>query len=110
MELDKIIPVDEEDIEIAKNKASEIFYNNELNSEYLDSRNVTFEEILSINENAIMMAKAMFDAFGNNLSKEEIKKYFYNLWKDSEYSSYVFDEMIKKLEEKYDYSFEKISI
>ena len=48
MELNKIIPIEEDNIDIAKQKASDIFYDNELTAEYLDARDVTFEEINSI--------------------------------------------------------------
>lgn len=110
MELNKIIPIEEDNIDIAKQKASDIFYDNELTAEYLDARDVAFEEINSIDEEATMMAKLMVENYGTELSKEEIKEHFYSVWKDNEYSSFVFDEMIKKLEKKYNYSFEKINI
>jgi len=110
MELNKIIPIEEDNIDIAKQKASDIFYDNELTAEYLDARDVTFEEINSIDAEATMMAKLMVENYGTELSKEEIKEHFYRVWKDNEYSSFVFDEMIKKLEKKYNYSFEKINI
>ena len=110
MELNKIIPIDEDNIDIAKQKASDIFYDNELTAEYLDARDVTFEEVNSIDAEATMMAKLMFENYGTELSKEEIKEHFYRVWKDNEYSGFVFDEMIKKLEKDYNYSFEKINI
>lgn len=110
MELNKIIPIDEDNIDIAKQKASDIFYENELTAEYLDARDISFEEVNSIDAEATMMAKLMFENYGTDLSKEEVKEYFYRVWKDNEYSSFVFDEMIKKLEKDYNYSFEKINI
>lgn len=110
MELNKIIPVDEDNIDIAKQKASDIFYDNELTAEYLDARNITFEVVNSIDAEATMMAKLMFENYGAELSKEELEEHFYRIWKEQEYSKFVFDEMIKKLEENYSYSFKKINI
>lgn len=110
MELKKIIPVDEDDVDIAKDKASNIFYENELTAKYLDARDISFEEDNSIDAKATLMAKLMVENHGNDLSKEELSNHFYSIWENNEYSSYVFDEMIKKLEENYSYSFKKINI
>lgn len=110
MNLNKIIPVEDDNIDNAKNKASEIFYDNELTAEYLDARNINFEEITSIDEEATMMAKLIVENYGTSLTKEELNEHFYRVWKDNEYSNYVFNEMIKKLEENYNYSFENIKI
>ncbi len=76
----------------------------------MDDRNISFEEVNSIDVEATMMAKLIVENYVTDLSKEEISNYFYSILKENEYSSYVFNEMLKKLEQNYNYSFEKINI
>lgn len=110
LNLEKIIPVKEEDLELAINKAEKIFLDNELTSEYMDARDITTEEIINIETDAKTMAELIIKNYGFNLSKEEIKEYFYNACKENKYYDFVFDEMMNKLEKDYNYSFKKINI
>ena len=56
------------------------------------------------------MADIFVERYGTNLTKEEVCDYFYQSWKKNDHSSFVLDELFKKLEEKYNISFEKIKI
>lgn len=56
------------------------------------------------------MADIFVERYGTNLTKDEVYDYFYQSWNKNDHSSFVFDELLKKLEEKYNISFEKIKI
>ena len=104
------IPVEDDDIDSAIEKAEKIFYENELTEEYLNLRNLEYREDTSIFGEAEVMADIFVERYGTNLTKDEVYDYFYQSWNKNDHSSFVFDELLKKLEEKYNISFEKIKI
>lgn len=107
--MEKIIPVDEENIEKAKEKALQEFNDNELTSEYLETRNIEVEENKLIKFYAYTIAKLIIK--NNKYStKDEVKEFIDQVLKKSEISNYIFDETIKKLEQDYNISFNNISI
>ena len=108
--MEKIISVEEDDINVAMDKAKEIFNENELTAEYLDLRNVEFRENKDIHNYSDMIAKLIVENYGINITKQEIRERLDGMFRKSEFSDFVFDEVIKKLEKEYNVSFEKISI
>ena len=69
-----------------------------------------YREDTSIFGEAEVMADIFVERYGTNLTKDEVYDYFYQSWNKNDHSSFVLDELFKKLEEKYNISFEKIKI
>lgn len=110
MRFEKIIPVEEDNIKLAMDKAQDIFNENELTAKYLELRNVEFRENKDIHNYANMISKLIVENYGTNITKQEIREHLDGMFKEGEFSDFVFDEVIKKLEKEYNISFDKISI
>lgn len=108
--LEKIIPVEEDDLNKALEKAKEIFYEKELTSEYLNSRDVNFSEFTNIKTYSKMLADIITAKYGTNLTEEQVQEHFYSAWNRDEYTDFMYDEVLKILEKDYDMSFKKINI
>lgn len=106
----KTIPVEEENLDLAIEKAKEIFYDNELTPEYLDARNTRFFENDSIVKLANGMSKIIVRELGDNLTVESIEKCFDRLLTLNDDRDLIYNEILKILEKDYDISFQKINI
>lgn len=110
LRLNKVIPVEEENLEQAIEKAEEIFYDNELTAEYLDARNIRFFENHSVVRMANGVSKLIIRELGTEFSKEILEEHFNKKFDYLDDKELVFNEVLKILEEDYNISFEKISI
>lgn len=107
--VDKIIKVDVDDskkaLEIAKEQLSEL----ELTDEWLNSRNVEFEEDRLVMESAETIAKLYSTQVVDKLDKKEIYR-FIDLVFNNDVKDYIYDETINILENKYNKEFIDIKI
>lgn len=108
--MDKIIPVEEDNLEKAIEKAQEIFTNNELTAEYLESRNLDFVENTSIKAYAGVIAKEIYNKYEDNWSYEDVQNYVDEMLKSNEISDYIYEESIEILNNDYSYFSKKINV
>ena len=99
--LNKIIKIDsdniDEAIEIAKDDFSEL----ELTSEWLNDREVTFEEEKNITKLGKELAKLYSTRSDRYESFDDIKKFIDMVFKDPNIADYVYEETIISLKEDY---------
>ena len=112
VKLNKIIPIEEsKDLNDAIEKAKEIFYDKELSNEYLNNREVSFKENLSLRDMALISANTVYQKYQHDVTYEQVQNEIYSAFKNEyDYSKYLVDETIKVLEQDYNMSFEKINI
>lgn len=110
MTLKKTIPVEEDNLELAIEKAKDIFYDNELTPEYLDARDTRFFVNNSVVGLASGVSKIIVRELKDNLTEENVKKCFYDILALNDDKDLIYNEMLKILEKDYGISFEKISI
>ena len=108
--LEKTIPIENDDISKAVELAKEQFYNEELSEEWLDYRDVSFEENEIILYMANCLARSLFNIYGNDITLNDVKADLDLLLKPSDEANYIFDETINVLNEKYDLGLSKIKI
>ena len=100
-EKNKIIKIDsdniDEAIEIAKDDFSEL----ELTSEWLNDREVTFEEEKNITKLGKELAKLYSTRSDRYESFDDIKKFIDMVFKDPNIADYVYEETIISLKEDY---------
>ena len=99
--LDKIIRVDTDNYDEAIQKARDEFGDLELSSDWIDKRNVSFEE----NKTIIPMAELLAELSSKslNFSEEELMMLVSAFSKDDDTAKYVFEETMHILKEKYQY-------
>ena len=105
MKLKKTIPVEEDNLELAIGKAKKIFYDNELSPEYLDARSVSFKENQFIKEYAEVLAKDVFNKYGNDWTYDDVDNHIDSILKTGEMSEFIHEEVIEVLQKNYDKNF-----
>ncbi len=100
--LNKIIKVDSESESNVIQKAKEKFYENELNSEYLDARKVMFEENKFVSLYAEELSSNLYNLYKENLTYDQVKENVESLFKVyGEFSECVLEETLNILADKY---------
>ena len=99
--MDKIIKVDSDNELNAYEQAQEEFYGNELESEYLNSREVTFEENKFITLYAETISNRLYNLYKDELGYNDVKEEIETLLGKSEFSDFVQEETLNILNDKY---------
>lgn len=107
-QLNRIIKVDTNNYDEAIQKARDQFSELELTSDWVDKRDVNFEE----NKTIIPMAELLAEVSSKslNFNEEKLMTLVYVFSKDDETAKYVFEETMNILKEKYHFDIEKIDI
>lgn len=106
--LDKVIRVDTDNYDEAIQKARDEFSNLGLSADWVNKRNVSFEE----NKTIIPMSELLAELSSKSLdfNEEELMMLVSAFSKDDTTAKYVFEETINILKEKYHYDIQKIDI
>lgn len=99
--ISKIIKVDSDNIKEAFEKVKEDFGYLEQTDEWLNSREVSFEEEKNIEKLGKELAKLYSTRSDKYESFDDIKKFTDMVFRDDDVSNYVYEETIKSLQEDY---------
>lgn len=110
MKIKKIIPVDENNEELAIEKAKEIFINNKTNNEFLDSVKMNYTINSQILRDSELKATIFATMCPEEPTKERLIKYLEKTTEPGLSRDYVLKETLKILDEEYGLSFDKINI
>lgn len=107
-ELNKIIKVDTDNYDEAMSVARENFSELDITSDWIDKRDVKFEENKTIVPMAELLAEVSSKSL--NFNEDELMTLVYAFSNDDDTAKYVFEETMKILKEKYHFDIEKINI
>ncbi len=107
-ELNKIIKVDTDNYDKAIDIARKDFSELELTSDWLNKRDVSFEENKTIKQMSELLAELSSKSL--NFNEEDLMTLVYAFSKDDDTAKYVYEETLNILKEKYNIDKDKINI